>query len=619
MPVFSTPVPFCALALLAGTLSAVSQQEISSQNHPALQRAFAESPAADKDADGVLSPAEYEELIKQERPHDAENPKAPLLPLRPGGELVIHDFEDNNVIQPPGWSPVRHQALKDHPLGWHMGGNWQREGDAFSRDLQSSTKMMKRRVGPYEGKFFLTSIGNTERATGRLLSPPFLLEQDYILLTMSGGGHPGKVCVNIHTVDGIVRSATGRNDDYFENVAIDVREFRGQLARLEVSDQHQGLWGHLNIDEILLSSEPGEARVVNHRPPPPIPTGGLVLTSEARHQGNLKLENGQLLCENKTLGGEVLLAVNPLPENPPRLPGAVHLLDGEVWNAEVRTVEGVGKKKVLNIRSQIFGEKKIPLGELASMEFVAGTPEASREAGTFYRKDGDPLPGSLIWVRDKDIAIRSPLGVIPVPRAQALRFVLATPEPPATRPGDEIGLTDGSLLFGTTSFDGNQLVIQHRSLGELKVPWTSIRYLRRTAPNLVWLDTVPGTVLESIGPALPPPAPRLTNTVTDTHARSLRIMPHTVFRLTLPAPLQPAVFRGQLHLVPGNRAKLEVTVLDGDSPVWNRKIDPGSAAIPLSLNLPAGRDLTLKVAFDGPLAFPCGIDLRDAHVIRRAN
>ena len=120
-------------------------------------------------------------------------------------------------------------------------------------------------------------------------------------------------------------------------------------------------------------------------------------------------------------------------------------------------------------------------------------------------------------------------------------------------------------------------------------------------------------------PALPPPAPRLTNTVTDTHARSLRIMPHTVFRLTLPAPLQPAVFRGQLHLVPGNRAKLEVTVLDGDSPVWNRKIDPGSAAIPLSLNLPAGRDLTLKVAFDGPLAFPCGIDLRDAHVIRRAN
>ena len=71
MPVFSTPVPFCALALLAGTLSAVSQQEISSQNHPALQRAFAESPAADKDADGVLSPAEYEELIKQERPHAA--------------------------------------------------------------------------------------------------------------------------------------------------------------------------------------------------------------------------------------------------------------------------------------------------------------------------------------------------------------------------------------------------------------------------------------------------------------------------------------------------------------------------------------------------------------------
>lgn len=619
MIVLSTPAPACALALLALALPAVAQQEPTSQNHPALQRAFAESPTADKDGDGVLSRAEYEELIKQERPHDAENPGAPLLPLRPNGDLVIHEFEDNNVMQPPRWSPVRHQALKDHPLGWHLGGKWQREGDAFSRDLQSSTKMMKRRVGAYEGKFFLTSISNSERAVGRLLSPPFLLEQDYVLLTMSGGGHPGKVCVNIHTASGIVRSATGQNDDYFEKVAIDVREFRGQLARLEVCDQHRGLWGHLNIDEILLSSKPGEARVVNHRPPPPVPSGGLALTSEARHEGVLKLEDGQLFCENKALGGEVLLAVNPLPENSARLPGAVHMLDGEIWNAEVRTVEGAGKKKALNIRSQIFGEKKIPLSELASMEFVAGEPEAPRVAGTFYRKDGDPLPGSLIWVRDKDIAIRSPLGVIPVKRDQALRFVLAAPEPPAQREGDEIGLADGSILFGTTSFAGSQLVIQHHSLGELKVPWSSIRYLRRTSPGLVWLDTVKGTVLESIGPALPPPAPRLTATITDTHARSLRIMPHTVLRMALPEPLQPAVFRGQLHLVPGNRARLEVTVLDGTSPVWNRKIAPDSGAIPLSLNLPTGRELTLRVVFDGPLAFPCGIDLRDAHVIRRAN
>lgn len=621
MATFLTTVARALAVLTAMTLSVLPRGEavtITSANHPALQRALAETPESDKDTNGQLSLEEYGELLAHQRPHDPEKPKAPLLPVRSNGDLVIHDFENNNLGQDPKWSPVHPTPLKDNQLG-ALGGNWKREGDAFNRDLQSGTKMMKRRVGPFEGKYFLTTIGNTERAVGSLLSPVFLLEQDYILIRMSGGGHPGRICVNVHTSQGIVRSATGRNDDYFEKVAIDVREFRGQFARLELRDQHRGLWGHLNVDEILMTAQPGEARMVNHRPPPPVPTGGLVISSDGRTQGILKLENGQLYCEGKALGGNVFLAVNPLPENATKLPGAVHLLDGEIWNAEVRTVEGAGKKKVLNIRSQSFGEQKIPLSALASMEFVAGAPDDSREPGTFYRKDGDPLPGSLIWVRAKDIAIRSPLGVIPVPRASALRFVLAKPQPRAQRAGDEIGLTDGSVLFGTTRFDGNQLLIQHETLGELKIAWNAVHYLRRNIPGLIWLDTVPQTVMESIGPALPPPAPRITTTVTESHTRSLRIMPHTVLRLSLPAPHGPAVFRGQLHLVPGNRANLEVSILDGSSPVWTRKIAADSPPIPLSLALSRGEDLTLKIAFDGPLAFPCGIDLRDAHVIQTNN
>ena len=616
-----TTVTRALAALTAAMLPVLAQGEtvvVSSASHPALQRALAETPESDKDTNGQLSLEEYGELLAHQRPHTPEQPKAPLLPVRPNGDLVIHDFENNDLGQNPKWSPVHPTPLKDNQLG-ALGGNWKREGDAFNRDLQSGTKMMKRRVGPFEGKFFLTTIGNTERAVGSLLSPVFLVEQDYILIRMSGGGYPGRVCVNIHTTQGIVRSATGRNDDYFERVAIDVREFRGQFARLELRDQHRGLWGHLNVDEILMTAQPGDARMVTHRPPPPVPSGGLVISSSGRRQGVLKLENGQLSCESKPLSGDVFLAVNPLPENAPSLPGAVHLLDGEVWNAEVRTVEGAGRKKVLNIRSQIFGEKKIPLAALASMEFVAGAPDDPREPGTFYRRDGHPLPGSLIWVRAKDIAIRSPLGVIPVPRAAALRFVLATPRPTARPSGDEIGLTDGSLLFGATRFEGNQLLLQHETLGELKLAWNAVHYLRRTIAGLIWLDSVPRTVMESIGPALPPPAPRLTTTVTDSHTRSLRIMPHTVLRLSLPAPRGPSVFRGQLHLVPGNRARLEVTVLDGASPVWTRKMEAGSDPIPLSLDLPEGEELTLKIAFDGPLAFPCGIDLRDAHVIRTNN
>lgn len=608
---------FCMAVALSG-LAIGKEESITSANHPALQRALNESPDADKNADGQLSLEEYSALLGPQRPNDPENPKAPLLPVRPDGDLVIHDFEENNLGQNPGWSPVHPTPLKDSSLG-SLGGSWQREGDAFNRDLQSGTKMMRRRVGPFEGRLFLTTIGNSQRAVGSLRSPVFLLEQDYIQIRMSGGGHPGQICVNLHTSEGIVRSATGSNDDYFENVVLDVRKFRGQFARVELRDQHRGLWGHLNVDEILMTSRPGDSRVISTRPAPSVPTGGLVISNSGRRQGALTLENGQLSCEGKVIGDQVFLAVNSLPQNISRLPGAVRLLNGEVWNAEVKTLEGAGRRKQLNIRSQIFGEQKIPLSSLASMEFLAGEPEDPREPGTFYRKGSEPLPGSLIWVRDKDIAIRSPLGVMSVARASALRFVLATPTPPEAPAGDELGLSDGTILFGATNFDGNEVVIRHETLGEIKIPWSSVHYLRRNIPGLVWIDEVPRTVIETIGPALPPPAPRLARTVSESHARSLRIMPHTVLRLTLPPSGEPAVFRGELHPVPGNQAQLEVSLLNGDSPLWSRKISSGTEPIPISLDLPRSEELTIKVTFDGPLSFPCGIDLRDAHVIHSNN
>ena len=122
---------------------------INSENHPALKRALSETPQADKDANGQLSLEEYVELLPQQRPNDPENPKAPLLPVRPNGDLVIHEFEDNNLGQNPKWSPVHATPVKDSTLG-NLGGNWQREGDAFNRDLQSGTRMMRRRVGPFE-------------------------------------------------------------------------------------------------------------------------------------------------------------------------------------------------------------------------------------------------------------------------------------------------------------------------------------------------------------------------------------------------------------------------------------------------------------------------------------
>jgi hypothetical protein len=210
--------------------------------------------------------------------------------------------------------------------------------------------------------------------------------------------------------------------------------------------------------------------------------------------------------------------------------------------------------------------------------------------------------------------------VIPIPRPVVQRFVLVEPTPPPERNTGEIGLMDGTLIFGKSRFEGSQLVVAHEILGELKLDWSSVRYLRRNLAGLTWLDTLKRTVVESIGPALPPPPPQLLDSTSDHHLRSLRIMPHTVVRMRLPSgPHTGATFRAQLATVPGCRADLKVSILAGSATVWKQTLPAGSNPIPLSLNLSNAEELTLVVAFSGPLAFPCGIDLRDAHILTKSN
>ena len=99
-------------------------------------------------------------------------------------ELVLADFEDNNFRNANGWKT---------------------EGEAFNIDLASGTQRMKRRVGPFEGKVFLTTLHRSDTETGRLTSPEVLLERDYLSFTMSGGRFPQEVGINLRIDDKLVR------------------------------------------------------------------------------------------------------------------------------------------------------------------------------------------------------------------------------------------------------------------------------------------------------------------------------------------------------------------------------------------------------------------------------
>ena len=91
---------------------------------------------------------------------------------------------------------------------------------------------------------------------GTLTSDPFTIERGFVTFLLGGGNHPGETCVNL-LIDGkVVRSATGRNSNHLHPQSLDVREFEGRKAQIQVVDNFKGGWGQIAIDDIIFADEP---------------------------------------------------------------------------------------------------------------------------------------------------------------------------------------------------------------------------------------------------------------------------------------------------------------------------------------------------------------------------
>jgi uncharacterized protein (DUF608 family) len=91
-----------------------------------------------------------------------------------------------------------------------------------------------------------------DQATGKLTSRPFTIERNFISFLIGGGSH-ATTAVRL-LVDGkAVRSASGPNSSAMRPAALDVTEFAGKTARLQVIDQATGPWGHVSVDHIVFT------------------------------------------------------------------------------------------------------------------------------------------------------------------------------------------------------------------------------------------------------------------------------------------------------------------------------------------------------------------------------
>lgn len=150
---------------------------------------------------------------------------------------------------------------------------WEAEGTAFGASpVQFGEK------GYYEkkplGEFYASSGGAreledpTNRSTyrwgrilpgdalkGTLTSESFRVTHDYIRFMMAGGYHPDTIGCNLLVDDEVVISITGNNTTRFEERFMDVRNFVGKNARLQLVDQAQGSWASIAIDHIVFTDK----------------------------------------------------------------------------------------------------------------------------------------------------------------------------------------------------------------------------------------------------------------------------------------------------------------------------------------------------------------------------
>lgn len=171
--------------------------------------------------------------------------------------------------KPPAEAPAARPPIvfADFEAGDY--GDWKVTGDAFGTGPASGTLPNQQQVGGFSGQRLVNSfLGGDDRLHGRLVSPSFHIKRPWLSFLIGGGNHPDRTCINLVVDDQVVRTATGRNEERLLPHNWAVREWMGRVARIEIVDQEDGPWGHINIDQIEFRDEPMGADLADlHRLP----------------------------------------------------------------------------------------------------------------------------------------------------------------------------------------------------------------------------------------------------------------------------------------------------------------------------------------------------------------
>ena len=134
-------------------------------------------------------------------------------------------------------------------------GQWKTEGTAFGDAPTTGNLPTQQNVEGWEGNGFAGSFRKRDDSQGKLVSPSFTVNRQFVNYKIGGGNKAGVEGI-ILVVDGKpVRTGTGRDNERMEWQSWDISEFEGQQAHLEIVDQSRDGWGHTQVDSIEFADE----------------------------------------------------------------------------------------------------------------------------------------------------------------------------------------------------------------------------------------------------------------------------------------------------------------------------------------------------------------------------
>ncbi len=357
------------------------------------------------------------------------------------------------------------------------------------------------------------------------------------------------------------------------------------------------------------------------------PGTGIVESPAGRMTGSLHCTAGTVTVgETAVPLDEIIFAVHDPGVRTIGGSHVVRLTNGEIWSAEVLSL-AAGK---LTVRFDLFGEATVGVDRISFIDFTAARSlDPDLAEGTLYRQTGEPIPGEVLWIDARQIAMDSPLGVVKLKRDGARSYVFTKTEtlpPVAVSAGeeDEIRLVDGSVLRGRLSLGPQGIALEHRAIGTMTIPESAWRsFSRRRAAYCFMTELRPasvtayGLVLEK------PPGSPLTYRRGDElkvgppgFFKAMVIRPKSVIRYHLPlAGARSATLRGSVGAARGCRGDVRVRITTTEGTVFEKELAAGAAPVPMAVELGGARELTVHVDFGARIGFPCEAIFVDPMVI----